>query len=290
MHKISRVLAAVDFSAPARAAFEHALAVARRHGAKLFVIHAVSPQESFSRAGRERLELSTSLRRRAREAGVDAHLRVQHGDPVDVILLHADSLRPDVIVIGTHQRSGLARLRAGSISTRIAAKAKVPVLLVPAGAADRPIVPFGHVAVAVDFSDASSRAVEQALAIADETGDRVTLLHVVPGFTSVPPHLHRYGVSEYQQQLTSDARRRLQLAVPARRRSPAGVHTRVLVGDTATAIDRTVKAMGADLLVVGVSDRGALSKALFGTTGARLLETSDVPMLAVPVAPARIAA
>lgn len=80
------------------------------------------------------------------------------------------------------------------------------------------IRPFRHVAVAVDFSTGSNRAVEQALA--SESGDRVTLLHVVPGFSSgVPPHLYRYGIAEYQDQLMQDAQRRLHHIGNSRRRN-----------------------------------------------------------------------
>ena len=49
---LSRVLAAVDFSAPARRAFDYALDLAKRHGAKLAVVHAVPPDQPFNWAGK----------------------------------------------------------------------------------------------------------------------------------------------------------------------------------------------------------------------------------------------
>lgn len=283
MNRYSRVLAAVDFSKPARAAFEFALALGKRDGAELVVVHAVPLDESFNWHAAERHTLMETLRRQAAEAGVAFTDRVQHGDPADVVLLHAQSLRPDVIVAGTHQRRGLERFGTGSVAERIVAGAAVPILLVPRHETPDAIRPFRHVAVAVDFSPSSDRAVEQALAMAREPGDRVTLLHVVPGFSSgVPPHLYRYGIAEYQHQLVTDARRRMQAAVPVDRHSPAALHTRVLQGDTVTEIRRAVEQIGVDLLVVGTSPRGAVSRALFGTTAARLLRVTGVPMLAVP--------
>jgi nucleotide-binding universal stress UspA family protein len=280
---LSRVLAAIDFSKPARTAFEYALALSRHHGAELVVVHAVPPNESLSWEARERLALLAELRRRASQSGVQFKDRVQRGDPAEIILLHARSLDPDVIVMGTHQRSGMNRVRAGSVAERVAAKATAPVLLVPRSRDANPVRPFRHVAVAVDFSASSHHAIEHAFAVARNAEDRITLLHVVPGSSSgVPPHLYRYGVPEYQGHLVREARRRLQLAVPLKRRTPAAVHARVLVGDTASEIDRVVDSIGADLLVVGVPQRSAVSRALFGTTAARLLERSRVPMLAVP--------
>ena len=283
INRYSRVLAAVDFWQPAREAFDFALALSKRDGAALVVVHAVPLDESFNWHAAERHALMETLRRQAAEAGIAFTDRVQHGDPADVVLLHARSLKPDVIVAGTNQRRGLERLGAGSVAERIVAGASVPVLLIPRRGTADAIRPFRHIAVAVDFSASSDRAVERALAMAREPGDRVTLLHVVPGFSSgVPPHLYRYGIAEYQHQLVTDARRRMQVAVPVNRHSPAALHTRVLQGDTVTEIGRAVERIGADLLVAGTSARGAVSRALFGTTAARLLRVTGVPMLAVP--------
>jgi nucleotide-binding universal stress UspA family protein len=281
---LSRILAAVDGSSPARSAFDHALALARRHGAELVVVQAVPPDRPFNREGRERLALKTSLTKAAEDAGVELSYRVQHGDPAEIILLHAHTVRPDVIVVGSHQRRGLDRWRAGSVSARVLAKATVPVLLVPARPRAAAIGAFRHVAVAVDLRTGSDGAVERALAAAGDTADRITLLHVVPGASSgVPPHLYRYGVAEYERQLVRDARRGLQLAVPARPPSRAAIHTRVLRGDTSTELGRGVGSIGADLLVVGIPRRGLVARALFGSTAARLSKVIDIPLLAVPL-------
>ena len=283
MQQVSRVLVAVDFSKSSRGAFEYALALSQRHGAELIAVQAVPRNQAFRWHARERLALTAKLRRRAALANVEFSERVQQGEPAEIILLHARSLRPDVIVAGTHQRRGIDRFSAGSVAERIAAKATVPILLIPWHRyADRPAA-FRHAAVAVDFSTASTRAVEQAMAIASDAGDRVTLLHAVPGSApDVPLFLYRYGIAEYQWQLTQDAWQRLQLAVPSERQTPAAIHTRVLLGETTTAISRAVDSIGADLLVVGVPKRGVVSRALFGTTAARLLRVSRIPVLAVP--------
>lgn len=282
---ITRVLAAVDFSKPARGAFEYALALSQRHAAELVVVQAVPLNQAFGWHARERLALTAKLRRRADLANVEFQDRVQQGDPAKIILSHAGSLHPDVIVAGTHQRTGIDRFANGSVAERVAAKSTVPVLAVPYGRRTVAVEPFNHLAVAVDFSVGSNRAIDHALALASDPTARVTLLHVVPGFSAgVPPHLYRYGIAEYQDQLLRDARRRLQLAVPVKRHSPATIHARVLLGDTTTEISRVVESIGADLLLVGVPKRGVASRALFDTTGARLLRVSRVPILAVPEA------
>lgn len=285
------VLAAIDFSKPARDAFDFALALSARHGAELVVVHAVPVNQSFGWLAEERRALMASLRRRAEAAGVAFHERIQHGPPADVILSYAEALRADVIVVGTNQRRGIERLRAGSVGERITGRATVPVMVIPRRRRAGVERPFRHVAVAIDFSANARRMFEHALAVANEPGDRVTVLHVVPGFSSgVPPHLYRYGVAEYQHQLVRDAERRLSTLVPAAGSTPATIETRVLHGDTTTEINGAVERIGADLLVVGAASRGGLSRALFGTTAARLLRVSGVPMLAVPELAGRQAA
>jgi nucleotide-binding universal stress UspA family protein len=285
---LSRILAAVDFSSPARSAFDYALALAKRHAAELVVIQAVPSDQPFNWGGREREALKASLQQSADEAAVHFEYRVQHGDPAEIILLHAHSIRPDVIVVGSHQRRGLDRWYFGSVSKRVVAKASVPVLVVPTSLRSAAAGAFRHVAVAVDLTEVSDAAIERALEVASDGTERITLLHAVPGFSSgVPRNLYRYGIAEYQSQLVRDARRALQLAVPAKRPSRTAIHTRVLRGDTTTELSRVVGTIGADLLVVGVPSRGIVANALLGTTASRLLKMTEIPVLAVPAASQR---
>lgn len=288
MAHLSRILVAVDFSNPSRRAFDYALALATRHAAGLVVIQAVPSDEPFNLGGSERQALKATLRQSADEASVGFEYRVQHGDAAEIILLHAHVVRPDVIVVGSHQRRGPGRWHFGSVSERVVAKATVPVLVVPAGLRLAAAGAFRHVAVAVDLTTVSDAAVERALDLASEGADRVTLLHAVPGFSSgVPRNLYRFGIADYQSQLVRDARRALQLAVPATRPSTPAIHTRVLRGDTTTELSRVARTIGADLLVVGVPRRGKVANALFGTTAARLLKVTEIPVLAVPAASRR---
>lgn len=285
MNHLSRVLVGVDFSKPARRAFEQALALSRHHGAELVVVQAVPADQPFAQRGQARLALAERLRQAAAEANVEFAHRVQTGDPAEIVLLHARSLRPDVIVVGTHQRRGVGRLRQGSVAERVAASATVPVLVVPAPRREfGAIRPFCHVAVAVDFGPASRGAIEHALALANESAARVTLLHVMDGLSSkIPVHWYGYGLEEGQKAQMRDAHRRLQWAIPPTPQSPAVVDTRVLRGDITSGLTRAVDSLGADLLVVGVHKQGAVSRALFGTTVTRLLRVAGVPVLAVPV-------
>ena len=284
MAQLSRLLVAVDFSDPARDAFEHALALSQQHGAELVVIQAVPLDQSFSWRDHERRALTTTLRQKAEKARVAFTDRVQKGDPAEIILLHARSLRPDVIVMGTHQRRGIDRLRAGSVAERVVARAAVPVLLIPPGLGTLALRPFRHVAVAVDFAAGTNPALDQAVSLASDPTDRITLLHVVARSSSrVPRHLYGFGIAESNTPVVRDARRRLQqLALQLEPQTRATVHVHVLLGDTATEIGRVIDGLDVDLLVVGVPKRSVVSRTLFATTAARLLRATSVPLFAVP--------
>lgn len=282
---LHRVMTAVDFSKPARAAFDHAVALSRVHDAELTAVHAVPTDRGFGWEARERTALVASLRAAAQAAGVRFKVSVQHGDPAGVILLHASARRPDLIVLGTSARSAFDRFRFGSVAETVAFAATQPVLVVPA-ASDQvtdATAPFKNILVAVDFGKGSSEAVERALAMAKGTS-RVTVVHVLP---SVPPEsVSRYAYHlmepEYQRQLARDAWRRIPAIIPANASTSGRVHARVVTGHTAAAISRVANETNADLILMAVTDRSAIGRLVFGSTTARVMRTAGRPVLAVP--------
>ena len=99
---LKHILVAVNSPNGRDAAFERALALAQSSGADLYVLHAVPPNHSFSSYAVERLERMAEMRRRAEEAGVRVQTVEQHGDPAQIIQLHADTRAVDLIVIGAN--------------------------------------------------------------------------------------------------------------------------------------------------------------------------------------------
>jgi nucleotide-binding universal stress UspA family protein len=296
MNRVSRILVAVDFSKPARAAFEQAVALARTHSAVLTVVHAVPVEKTFGWRAKTRMALVARLRRRAQLSGVGIDVRVQHGDPAGVILLHARSRRPDLIVLGTHQRTGMDRLRTASVAERVSLGATQPVLIVPARRAGRAALTFDNVVVAVDFRAASKAALKQAHVLTKGTGRRLTLVHVTPGPTSmgelsytagVPPHLYRFGAAEFQRLRTGNAWRRLNTDVRLHVSPDTQVRARVVTGGAAIGIARVATEIDADLIVLGVTRRSEISRRIFGSTAARVMRATERPILVVPeLAPA----
>jgi len=139
------VLHATDFSSASRKAFATAVAVARAHRAALTVVHVLTPFVPMAGEGfvlpetYERIEAATRasaqkqldrLLARAGEAGIRAGGLLLTGVPHDAIARTARSRRADLLVIGTHGRTGLARVFLGSVAARVVALAHCPVLTV----------------------------------------------------------------------------------------------------------------------------------------------------------------
>ena len=284
MSKLHRVMAAVDFSEPARAAFDHALALSRLHDAELTVVHAVPSDHPFKWHARERIALIGSLREAAKAAGVGFKISVQHGDPAGVILLHASSRQPDLLVLGSSKRTGFDRFRLGSVAESVAREATQPVLVVPAARkAAESTTPFKNILVAVDFADGSSAAVERALAMADGTS-RVTVMHVIRGVPLERSHRYPYRLMEpeYQRTLARVAWRRIAQVIPPAAAASRKVRARVVTGDPAAEISRVAAEVDADRILLGVTARGAIGRRLFGSTAARVMRKAGRPVLATP--------
>ena len=282
MNLVRSVLTAVDYSEPARAAFDYALALSRRNAAELTVVHAVPTDRRFEWDALKRIALVASLRQAAEAAGVPLKVSVQHGDPAGVILLHARSRRPDLIVLGTSERSAFDRVRLGSVAETVVLRASQPVLILPATRDGQAVASsLNDILVAVDFSAGSVAAVERALSMADGNS-RVTLVHVVQGVNpeTASRYMYRLMEPEYQRLLARDAWQRMPELMPAN--VSARVHARVVAGDPATEIARIGAEVDADLIVTGVTRRGAIGRRIFGSTAARVIRTAGRPVLSLP--------
>ena len=131
MTTITKILCAIDLTKASRNAFDRALSIARVSKARLYVLHAVSPNDTFSSQQSERLELLTNLRQRAERQGVAVRIVEQQGDPAGVIVLHANARKADLVVLGSNRRRGWRRFREGSVGERVLRRAAWAVLIVP---------------------------------------------------------------------------------------------------------------------------------------------------------------
>lgn len=140
MIPIRNILHPSDFSDYSESAFQLACSIARDSGAKLIVLHVASPSGFVTHGEMHRMlddrndlrqELEDRLHRlQPAEANVQVEHLLVEGNPTDEILRVAEERKCDLIVIGTHGRTGFAKLLMGSVSEEILRRASCPVLSV----------------------------------------------------------------------------------------------------------------------------------------------------------------
>jgi nucleotide-binding universal stress UspA family protein len=138
MYNIRKILVPTDFSTQAGVAFGLACSLAQSHQAELVVLHVVPPPlvwgEVLARRGpdgyEEELWQEYLLPLQPTEPGVRLTHRLEEGPPAQVIVRVAQELACDLIVMGTHGRSGLRRLLMGSVAEHVLRCAPCPVMTV----------------------------------------------------------------------------------------------------------------------------------------------------------------
>jgi nucleotide-binding universal stress UspA family protein len=137
-----RILVATDFAESAERALACAVQLARRHGAELVLVHVYMDLPAYPEitAGQvvaiyeeQRAWIEAALERRARAArgeGLLARAVLRTGPAASTIAETAKDEGADLLVVGTHGRSGLDRLILGSVAERVVRLASCPVLVV----------------------------------------------------------------------------------------------------------------------------------------------------------------
>lgn len=301
MISINRVICPLDFSVVSRSAVDYALALARQCGASVTALHVeLPPSVGYGSmpppgatllagahthppgSGRELLAAATA-------SAVGSGLKVEHvveqGNVVERILSHVTSPATDLLVLGTHGTGGFERLVLGSVTEKIIRKASCPVVTVSPEATDspRPWKGFHHLLCAIDFSDASLRALEYALTLADDPACELTLLHVLepPTYGLTLKQMASYAESDPRIILQAEAR--LEALLPDTVDSTCAPRAEVRAGRVHERILDVSRECGAEAIVMGVHGRGrGLVERLFlGSVANQVVREARCPVLCV---------
>jgi len=145
MTRIRRILFATDFSKASTKAFETAVSLAKSNRATLTILHVMAPftpimpeqyigtqtWEEIDLQGHEwtKRELA-KLTTKATKAGIRTAELVAEGEPAKQIVRAARSKKADLVVVGTHGRTGFTKFFLGSVAARVVATAQCPVVTV----------------------------------------------------------------------------------------------------------------------------------------------------------------
>lgn len=276
------VLAPTDFSEHSSLALRYAAAIAQRCDSRLTVMHAhrfEPPLEFTSRQidrvardeERDRRALHRQLRQHVTEAvggDVRAELVVVEAAPVAGVIAEAERVSADLIVMGTHGRSGVNRLLMGSVAENVVRRATCPVLTVRAKEHDFVVggeIRLQRILLPLTPDPASFQAASVACGLSKAFGAELTVIHSVePGQeTAADPFSW----------------------IPEDMRSQCIFHTVVRRGDAAEQIVTLARDHSSDLIVIAGKHRPFLDATVFGSTTVRVMRHAPCPVLIVPVAP-----
>lgn len=283
--QVRNILLATDFSSTSEAALPHALALARRYDAQLFVAHVIRPDLFEMVPSEQSATVQESARRHAQEQmarllvsgrlrGIPHQILIGEGSLWSVIAHDIETHEIDLVVAGTHGRTGSRKLLLGSVAEEIFRLAACPVLtvgprVVGRGALDSP----KHVLFATDFRAESERAAAFAISLAQENQAHLTMLHVVKDAVD--------STSHNSTMLREFFTRRLKGLVPLDAELWCDPEFLVEFGDPAESILRVADARSAELVVLGIRRLATFAGHLPPATAYKVVCQAHCPVLTV---------
>ena len=302
MIEIRRVLCPIDFSDHSKRALDHAMAIAAWYESTLTVLHVFSatPVAPFGPGpvmlepvvlpllDRDRLLADTKAFAAAEHvSGVRVDTVLREGNATIEILGQASVMAADLLVLGTHGRSGFERLLLGSVAERVLRKASCPVLTVPkgdAGAVNEAL--YRTILCPVDFSESSMRALQYALSLTQEADAQLIVMHVVAhelersSDAAVIAYDDGMTVGNFVKEREEELRTHLlKASAGAGGNEYSRVESLLTHGKPWREILRVAGERQTDLIVLGVQGRGASDLLFFGSTTQHVVREASCPVL-----------
>lgn len=296
---LGRILFATDFSKCAARAEEYAVFLAKAYAARLDILHVLEfqhgmdPDYEVHRLYLEQLRKETDrqlddLVNRARWVGLTAKGQQVLGIPSQRINEMAKEDDTDLVVLGTHGRTGLAHILLGSTAERVVKGAPCPVLAVRLARAGGKAAAIQattasprilRILVPVDFSDCSLEALEYAVPVAKQFGAVVTILHVMEPVS--------YGL-DFTLIHTGEERKMRERLESRLSELAAALHSQGLTaepvihgGVPADSILDWALQQEPDLIVMGTHGRRGVSHLVSGSVAEAVLRRAPCPVLTV---------
>ncbi len=286
-----KILCSTDFSAGSDEALGFAAQLASMANAQLVVSHAWFVP-SLAYAGESwvlsssvvdnmvkdaELGLATAVAKAARLGVADATSLLVNGRPDDhIVSTLRDDPAYDLVVIGTHGRTGLKRVLLGSVAEQVVRHAPCSVLVARPRQQNAPIQ---SVLCPVDFSESSRRALDMAAEMVMPGGAGITLIHSI----ELPA---RYGedatlMADVEEIGTRTAELLEKWAQRVRAKTGATITTQTRHGGAGAQILGVLEEGTFDLVVMGSHGRTGIRRALLGSDAEKVMRHASCPVLVV---------
>ena len=284
---LKRILVGTDYSEQADEAMRHALFLARTLGAEIRLVHALTaltvsppypavaaslymPQtDEIIRQGQEQLDAEE---KKWSDQGVSISSELAIDMPAPGILEAAKKFQAELIVVGTHGRSGVSRFLMGSVAQQVSQRAECDVMVTRGPAPSG----YGKILVPTDFSQQSATALARAHELAGDQGS----LHVLHCWQMPAGQVDHWGppasgvgasIQKSAQQLARD------LMSPYANRA-GGSRFRQRQAEPRHGIQEALEEDSYTLVVMGSRGHGRLSRWLLGSVAEATIRHSAVPV------------
>jgi nucleotide-binding universal stress UspA family protein len=292
----SHVLVPYDGSEPARAALTLAIALARR-GAALAIVTIVDetpvmaqsattlvafdPTPLMDALDSEGHALLDDAKAQCQAANVTPVVEIVHDRPVAGIIAAITAHACDLVIMGTHARTGVARTFLGSTTEGVLRMSSIPVLTVRSAGRIQP-APFGTALVAVDDSEPADAALAVGTMLASTAGTHIVACHVLE-----TAHLYNNAIAygfdpgPLAEEMRSESSAILKRAL-ARAALAPDTPVAMVDGDAVEAVLAAADERHVDVIVVGTHGRRGLRRLILGSVAEHIVRSSPIPVLVVP--------
>jgi len=293
---LKKILCATDFSDCSAAAVRYGVALATELNAVLYVCHIIDVPFAgmYGEANPDPVQLerrSTAFAsEQMKELIGDASLKwepiVAIGHTADEIARIAGEKGAELVVSGTHGRSGLRRFLLGSVTERLMRVVQCPLLVVRGAAVDGEAWKEGfrlkRILVGCDFSPFSGLAVQHAVSLAQEFEAELHLVHVLEW--SAYKDMVRTGsevLEDIRHDVAAQMREKLEQLVPDEAKNWCRPVINLVAGRPHEELSKYALVNDIDLISVGVRGRGLVETLFVGSNTDRLIRQSPCPVLSV---------
>ena len=294
---VRTIVVATDFSANASLALDRASELARDHGARIVIVHAMTMKPS-PLGGPDLMDVPPDFEEQVRDAsmkrlnelvesvsrdGVEAAAELDDGHAPQTIVAVAERTEADLIVIGTRGTTGFQHLLLGSVAEEVVREAHCPVLTVHPGDAD-PIDRLETVPIPTDFSEDAEEASGAVMLLFGPraASAKVILLHAYHIPAVVSPLVGYYPAAPV---LLADAERLAREALQplADKLSASGFAVEILgrEGDPASVVTEVASSSNVSLIAMGTRGLSKFKQLLLGSTAQRVVQHATCPVLTV---------
>jgi universal stress protein E len=272
-----RMLCAIDLSPRSERTVQRAVLLARQLKAQLTLLHVMAPEELVAQSEAAREQIAQHISSIATPGGTEPAVELRAGDYVQTIATVAKQIDADLIILGSHRRRTMAPL-IGTTAERIIALAERPALIVNLDAGVR----YRAIVIAAELSDSFLQVVQVAQSLRVLESAAVSIVH---GFES--PYrgpLYAEGFDQHAAQRNLDeweraAKRRLLLKLDGVGVDSSRFRLVFHQARPLRAIQRLVRSVQPELLIIGTKDRSMLNRIMQGSTSNDLLRTIECDIL-----------